>query len=373
MKTVSVELNPKFLLYTILTIGGVILLWELRGVVAIFFTGFVLNAGLRPLVDLLEKRKVPRSISVLIILLIFLTIVVVGFLTIANEFVTQIVLLFDQLPAIFSKMVIFVESNVPFLADLIPLGSLEQEITAFVTQALTSDTVTSLVTGENVLAVLQQSWGIFGSVGGLLTSIVTVMMITVYMLLRKTNVYDGVISLLPDNLEDSSKKLLEKIEVSLGAWLPGQFALMVSIGVITYLLLVIPGLLFPDYTLDQYALPIAILAGFLEAIPNIGPIITLVLTSLLALGTSGVGSVIYIIIAFTVLQTAEGVFIVPLVMKRAVGIDPIVIILGLLAAFQLGGVIGALLIVPILAVLQIILVETSKEHKKRTRQRPKLL
>ena len=373
MKTVRVELNPKFILYLVLFLAVLLAAWEIRGVIAMFFIAFIMNAGLRPPVDALERRGIPRMFSIFLIFLGFIGILVFVFVVLASEFINQIGLLFGQLPEIFSKFVEFVELNIPILNTLLPLQTLEQELGEFVATALGSNFFNELVTGENLLSVVQSSFGIFGSAAGLLLSIFTVMMVTFYMLQRKSGVFDGIVELLPDELEDPINRLLVKIQNSLGAWLPGQVLLMVIIGVFTYIIVWLPGLFDPNYVLDDFALPIALLAGFFEVIPSVGPISTLILSSLLALGTSGIGTVVYVIVSFTALQSLEATFIVPLVMKRVIGIDPILIILGFIAAIQLGGIVGAILVVPVLAVVQIVLVEISKEYKRQQKRRPKLL
>jgi predicted PurR-regulated permease PerM len=138
-------------------------------------------------------------------------------------------------------------------------------------------------------------------------------------------------------------------------------------------LLIIPGFFDPHYTLDDFALPIALMAGLLEAIPNVGPAITLILTSILAIGTNGAGTVLYVAVSFTVLQNLEAVFIVPMVMKRAIGIDPILSILGIIAGFQVAGVVGAILAIPLIGIAQIMVVAAANEYKRLEKQRPKLI
>jgi len=364
-----IEIDPKIILYALGMVAVLLLGWQIRSVLIMLFIAFILNAGLRPLVDALEARKIPRMVSILIIYFGIFALLVSLFLITANQFVTQAALLINALPEIYDRVVLFIRGNIPVLANILPLQSIQTELGQFVNDALRS----GFVSGQNFIDIANQAVGTFGSVANLFIQIFTVVMVSVFMLQRKDDVYEGILSLIPDNMAASGRHLLRKIQNSLGAWLIGQILLMILIGVLIYLIVLLPGLFDPTYTLSQYALPIAIFAGLLEALPNLGPIITLIFASALALGTSGLGTVVYVVIAFTAAQTLEANLIVPVLMKRAVGIDPILTMLGIIAAFELAGPIGALVIVPVIAVVQITVVEVAKEYKRVEKMRPKLM
>jgi predicted PurR-regulated permease PerM len=351
--------------------------WELRGVLVsicgMLFVAFIINAGLRPVINSLEKRRVPRWLAVALVYIALLVVLGVVVAVIATEFVNQIVNFFNALPDIVARLIAFVRTTLPFLENVIPLNLLEQEVEVFVEQALQSEIVLGFLSQDNLLTVLTRTLGVFSSVAELLVSVITILIISVYMVLREKPVYEGVLGLLPEKTAASWRSLLRKIESSLGSWMVGQVSLMFIIGFITYLIVLFPGFFDPTYTLDDFALPIALVAGIFEALPNVGPAITLVTTVILALGTSGVGTVAYVAVAFTLLQNIESVFIVPMVMKRAIGVDPILSILGIIAGFQLAGVIGAILAIPFIGIAQIFINEAAAEYKRFARQRPKLV
>ncbi len=365
----KIELDPKILIYALGIFLLVTLGWEIRSVLIMLFIAFILNAGLRPLVDALEARKIPRMVSIVIIYLSAL-VIVVGLLVItANQFISQAVHLINALPEIYTRVVEFLQINAPIVAGILPLQSIQTELSQFVNDALKS----GIVSNQSFLDIVSQALGTFGSVATLFIQVFTVVMVSVFMLQRKDNVYEGILGLLPDDISVSARYLLRKVQSSLGAWLIGQVLLMILIGVLIYFIVLIPGIFDPNYTLSQYALPIAIFAGLLEALPNLGPIITLLFAVALALGTSGLPTVVYVVIAFTAAQTLEANFIVPILMKRAVGIDPILTMLGIIAAFEVAGPIGAFVIVPVIAIAQIAIVEVAKEHKRVEKMRPKLV
>lgn len=343
--------------------AGIFLASQIAGVLAMLFIAFIIYAGLRPVVDRLEKYKLPRPAAVVLIYLIVFGILFLAFLLVANQFILQAFDLVRTLPDIYANVVEFITHSVPLLANVLPLQSLQVELSTFVQSFLQSDFIANLVTGQNLLSVVSQTFGVFGSVAGLLISIFTVLMISIYMLQSKEKFYEGALILLPKTTAEKIEQTISKIEDSLGSWVLGQLSLMGLIGVATYFIVWIPGLIDPNFKLAEYAVPIAIVAAILEAIPNLGPAITTIAAAILAIGTSGPLSFVYVILAFGMLQNLEAVFFVPHVMRRAVGIHPIVTIIGIISAAQLFGVIGAILIVPLLGVLQIVANEVMNTFK----------
>jgi predicted PurR-regulated permease PerM len=123
---------------------------------------------------------------------------------------------------------------------------------------------------------------------------------------------------------------------------------MFIIGLTTYIGLTILGI--------EYALPLAVIAGLLELVPTIGPIISSVPAILIALVQSPVLA-IAVAALYLLIQQAENNIIVPKVMERAVGVLPLVTILALLIGGTLFGVVGAVIAVPTVAMIQVVVEE----------------
>src|SRR5690606_23207442 len=111
---------------------------------------------------------------------------------------------------------------------------------------------------------------IFGGV----ISVFVMIMVSIYMIMNRENVYKGLLHLLPDKYEKKFIPMVENIQQTLGAWLNGQIVLMLLVGAITFVLIWLPGLFVADYRLDEYAVVIALIAALLEALPNLGPFLT---------------------------------------------------------------------------------------------------
>jgi len=129
----------------------------------------------------------------------------------------------------------------------------------------------------------------------------------------------------------------------MGRWFQGQLLLGVIVGVLVYLGLWILNV--------RFALLLAIIAGVLELVPYIGPVLAAIPGVILALFQGPFLLAVWVLLLYIVVQQLENYLIVPLVMKKAVGLNPVVVIIALLIGGKLAGVIGILLAVPAAAVL----------------------
>ncbi|MFW5702738.1 MAG: AI-2E family transporter [Candidatus Dojkabacteria bacterium] len=354
--------TQRYILYAAVAFVFAVAAYYLRNVLIMLIIAYILDAGLRPTVNRLQRHGVPRWASILSIYsLVMILVVVVAVLT-ANEFITQSQNLISTTPEIVRNASQFIEEYVPTLAQILPLDTFTEEAEQFAGETGSSGPLEGLFSRDNVLVVLTQAYGLAGGAIELSVQIFAVIMISIYMLLREHKFYEKWIDYIPARRKESLKKTLHRIDTSLGSWILGQIVLMVIIGIATYIIISVPGLFFDGYKLDQYALPIALLVGLLELIPNLGPFTATVITSVLAIGTSGIFAVLYVGITFVALQSAEAVFIVPQVMRKAVGLDPIIVILAIIAGFQIYGILGAILVIPFLATIKIIIGEIIREY-----------
>ena len=131
---------------------------------------------------------------------------------------------------------------------------------------------------------------------------------------------------------------LLQIGGGMGYWLQGQFILMLIVFLIDYIGLLIIGV--------PYALILALIAGLLEIVPYIGPIISAVLAFAITFLHDPVTGFV-VLALFALVQQLEGYVIAPLVMKKAVGLNPVVVILALMIGAKLAGVTGIIIAVPV--------------------------
>lgn len=178
-------------------------------------------------------------------------------------------------------------------------------------------------------------------------AIIFLLVITFYLLLERESLENRISTFFVGH-EERAKQLMIKIEEKLGSWLRGQMILSLIIGVLSYIGLTLLGI--------PYALPLALFSGIMEIVPVIGPIISAIPAVVLGFTISpvlGLG----VAVMYFVIQQLENSLIVPQVMKRAVGLNPLFVILAIAVGSRLLGFGGALLAVPIAVVLQIIATE----------------
>lgn len=346
---------------------ALLLSFELRGIIISLFVAFIISAGLRPVIAFLETKGLSRGIAILVTYLTGLLLVGILSFVIFNVAVSQARFFFTNIDQKIETAQRFVQNNVPFLAEYIDFNAIEESVESgnIDIRSLTSSQLFSGLL-ENISLVGGQGIGIIGRLFGGILSLFSIIMISIYMLSNRRSAYEDIIELAPSRYQKRLFPLFKKFEQSLGSWLVGQISLMIIIGVASFFIVMLPRLFDPSYPLVAYALIIAIIAGLLEGIPNLGPIITTIVTVLIALiSGASLGVVIYLVIAFMLLQQLEGIFIVPMVMQKAVDLNPILSIAGVLAGFQLGGPIAALLAVPVIVIIQTIVLELSLYWKER--------
>lgn len=297
--------------------GFLVLLWVLYliiDIILLLFVAFILVSALSPLVEKLVKLRLPRGLAILVVFLL-----VLGSLAI---------LITLTLTPLLNQTANLVSSFSEAVTSLLRANSIDRSIV---------DRELSGFSGNLVSYTLS----IFEN----LVTIASVVVITFYMLLDKNKIEDLATSFFVGR-QQRVKKLIDRLEEKLGYWMRGQLILSLSIGVLYYI-----GLLSLNV---PYALPLSILGGLLEVVPVIGPIIAAVPALVISLTLSPILAGVVAAFYFAV-QQIENHIVVPQVMKRAVGLNPILVIVVVAIGGRLLGIGGALLAVPIAVVVQVIL------------------
>jgi predicted PurR-regulated permease PerM len=186
--------------------------------------------------------------------------------------------------------------------------------------------------------------------GGFL-SLILIFVISLYVSLAK-NFPENIVPFF--KIEEEYLKAWRTIRRKISFWFLGQIILMIFIGLSTYIFL---GLILKV----KYALLISLIAGLLEAVPILGPIITLIIAFLIIF-LENPSYILPTIIFFILLQQLENHFLVPLVMRKALALNPLLIILGILIGAKIGGILGIIIIIPILgSVIEILKIRTIEE------------
>lgn len=308
------------------TIAIVLSLWFLylvRDVLALFFLSVILTATLDPAIQWLGKKKFGRSFGIILIYLaLFLVIgIFVSFIT----------------PPLVSQFKGFIE-NLPAYSEAFAKTFYGIEKYAM-SYGITFDSHEFL---QNITGNLSQASGqFFGATVSVFTffiSLLVILALTFYMSVKEDGMNKFLVSITPEDHRGYVVSVSDRIKSKIGKWLGGQLLLMVIIFVLDFVALSIFHI--------PYALVLALVAGLLEIVPYLGPIISASLATMVGFLISPVTGLIVLGI-LTVIQQVESHIIVPQVMKKAVGLNPVVVILSLLIGAKLGGTLGAILAVPI--------------------------
>lgn len=343
----KIEITLRSLLLILGFILGITALWELRLLFIFLFFAFIINSTLRAYVDFFQTKRVPRIVSTILIYLTMFLVLSLMTVTVFSETLEQFKNLVMLMPQLLTNIIAELFLIFPWLKDLIDLQEFKDKFLGDLTSA-----------GGIFSSGISSAYSILNSAITTLGGLVTITMLSIYMLVRKQEIYTSFINFLPINNKKKLKynKKLKLVEEKLGEWVRAQLFMMAFIGVLTWLGLITPSLFFDSYQMHEYALPIAFIAAILEAIPTLGPIATAVIAIIIALGSgANIATIIFVMILFYLIQQLEASLIFPNVMAKVVGVDPIVTIVSVTGAYILFGIMGAIFIVPLIAVLRIML------------------
>lgn len=340
----ALDISINTIFKTLAVLVGLWLVFMIRDVIAIIFAALIITAALSPVIDWMSRRGIPRVVTILLTYLLLIGLLGVLVYFILPPAITQLRQLADQLPNYFSYFQNWVNSLREF----------------GVQNHLINDSQAGLNTISDFLNKFTTN--IFDTTKGFIsgfTALLTVFILTLYLLLDENGIKNFFVALLPIKQKHQLVNIANKIGAGLGAWLRGQIVLMILVGIITYIGLLIIGV--------PYALTLALLAGVLEIIPIIGPILSAIPAILIALSISPTLGLV-VTIFFILIQELENKLLVPKVMQRTVGLHPVTIIIVLLIGAKLMGILGILLAIPIASAIYIVLKEWShvaRSHNNR--------
>jgi predicted PurR-regulated permease PerM len=193
---------------------------------------------------------------------------------------------------------------------------------------------------------------ISGFFGGVI-SFILIIVLTFYLSVQNDGVGNFLRVITPDYYEDYVLDLWKRSEKKIGLWLQGQLLLGLIIGILTFLGLSIIGV--------KSALFLSLIAMVLELIPIFGIVLAIIPAFAIALSDGGVTLAFLVLGLYVIIQQFENHLIYPLVVRKIVGIPPILVILTLIIGLKLAGFIGVILSVPVAAILVEVLNDIEKK------------
>ena len=301
-------------------------LYQISGILVLLFVSFLFAAALDPIVDFLQRRKIPRGLGVLFIYILI-------FYVLAVSLSSLVPLIAKQVIDIGKSVADFVQNLTSNSPQASPLAKQFKPIFDEIYQAIDLKTAAEQIQSAlQVLAtqLLNISFG--------LMNLVLVLVLTFFMTVEERALDDFFLSLFHSRYGKYISTRMEAVKEKIGHWLRGQLLLSLVAGVLTYL-----GLLVLNV---DYALTLSVIAGILMVIPVMGRVFAWLFTLPVVFNQAPLLG-LWVSIYYFVLFQIENNFLVPYIMNKAVGLSPIIIIFAMLVGSQYLGILGLVISIPI--------------------------
>jgi predicted PurR-regulated permease PerM len=340
---------------------GFWLLYRFHQVVFILFIAIVIGTVIRPAVAWMHQRGLPKIAGVILVYIVLL-IALTGFLLLLFP------LIVEQSTTISAASAGYYQNLREWLVHY--PNQLIVRLSEFIPATLPSLKPVQQ-SGQDVMASAGQALGYITVATRAIFIAIVILVLAFYWTLDGTRIIQSFLLLVSQDRRESISELISEMETKVGSYIAGQGLLCLIIGamaLIVYLLIGLPN-----------ALVLALLAGVLEAIPMVGPLLGAIPAAMVAFSIAP-DKLIWVIVATIIIQQLENSLLVPRVMRKAVGVNPFVTLLAIFAFSSLFGIAGALMAIPMAAIIQLLLnrfvfhpsamepeVSTGRDHASRLR------
>lgn len=339
-----VHISTATILKGVLIILFFIFLYILKDVIMIFMFSIVIASVVTPFANWLDARRFPRLFGVLgLYLLIFGLAIFILSLTVPY-IAQEISQLSTALPQVVQQLSISLEN--------VQRGSPQYlDFISEIQNILDSFSVYLQQSSQSVFNI------VFEIFGGIL-SFIAIVVVAFYLSVMKGGIDSFIQSVVPADYEAYITNLWRRSETKVGRWIQGQLLLALIVGLTVYIGLALMGI--------KFALLLGILAMIFEIVPIVGPVLAAIPAVFFAfIQDPGLG--LWVIVFYVAVQQLENHLLVPVVLGKTTGLNPVVVIMALLIGNQLAGIPGMLLSVP-LATIIVEMLEDLAKHKEEARQ-----
>ncbi|MFA5134385.1 MAG: AI-2E family transporter [Patescibacteria group bacterium] len=328
-KQLTINISTSTIVKVLVVIFTLALLYMLRDVLLMLVVSIVLATALNPWVNALQRRRVPRIVATIFIYLAFFGSFIIVLVLLIPPIATEVTDIAKNFPTYYERILNDFQRFREF--------SLQQNLLTSLDSALQSLQTNIAQTTASAFS------GIVGIFGGLF-SFLGVVVITFYMLLEENALKKFIRSVTPVKYQPYVFQLMNRSQERLRLWLRGQLILCLIIGFLAWLGMTILGV--------RYSLVLGLWAGLTEFIPYLGPLLGAIPAVFIALTTGSFWKAVFVVVWFIIIQQMENNLIVPKVMAKTVGLNPLVVIVVMLIGAKLAGIVGLLLAVPVALILK---------------------
>ncbi|MEK7515447.1 MAG: AI-2E family transporter, partial [Patescibacteria group bacterium] len=345
-KEIRVSITAGTIVTTLFIIIGVYLFWILRDLALLVLTAIIIASAIEPGVAFFIRYSIPRFVSALLVY--------------ALVFGAIFSILYFFFPPIISDAASFLTAMPRYLDTInitTPLSNITNTVSAVTSQSQAQSYIQTLLSLQSLFtsssgSVLQLLITFFGGI----FSLVLVIVLSFYFALQDTGVDDFIRLVMPVKYEEYYVDLWKRSQKKIGLWMQGQILLSVIVGILVYLGLLIIGV--------PYALLLAVFTAMVEIIPIFGSILSGVVAVIVGYADGGVAIAAIVAGLYIVVNQFESNLIYPLIVKKIVGIPPLLVIVALIAGYTLAGFLGAILSVPVSAVLLEFITDFDKRKRR---------
>jgi predicted PurR-regulated permease PerM len=294
--------------------------FQIRDIIVTLFLSYIIMAAMLPIVEYLRKKKVPKILAV-VIPYFGITLII-------------LLLIFPLVPFVIGQIESLVEGFPKYLdrsASLFGVNIDPKQLQGYLNGQLQNVTSSAFEVTTRVF-------------GGIFT-VITIFIVSLYLLFYHDQFKKFIARMFHRQHHDQVLTIVSRVNEKLGAWLQGQMFLSLFIGIITWTALTLLGI--------PFALPLALLAAMLEVIPTLGPTLAAIPAIIVALTISPTMALV-VAATYILIQMLENQVLVPKIMQRAVGLNPVFVIVGVTIGANLMGVVGALLAIPFISFIIVI-------------------
>jgi predicted PurR-regulated permease PerM len=333
MNNTTITITTGTILRTLLIFGLCWVLFFLRDLVIIILTAIVIASSLEPAITWMKKVRISRIPSVIIVYLLLAILLVAGVYFFIPPLLSQSVDFLNRLPTDIRSIDLNDLTKGPsILTSEIPgLGA-----TSLSSTVGDARSIVSVISGNFIKTT--------GIVFGGVISFILIVVLSFYFAVQDTGIDDFLRVITPVRYQDYVVGLWRRSQAKIGLWMQGQVVLGLIVGVLVYLGLMVLGV--------PYAFFLAIISAVFELIPVFGPIIGAIPAVLIGFSDGGTTLGLFVAGLYVIVQQFESHLIYPLVVRKIVGLPPVLVILALIIGAKLAGFLGVLLSVPLSAAIK---------------------
>lgn len=297
---------------SIIFLLGILLLtyivYKMSSIFIILIISLIISIALEQPIKSLVRRRLKRALAVYTTYFAVIFVGVGLFTLVAPPLIREVRRFLESLPVMMNNLLLLRDYGMVF-SDVLP----------------------------QITKIAGNVFSITISVFSNMAVLVSIFFLSVYISLDWENIKNHVLSFFRDDLRDEVQEVMFEIEVSISQWLKGQLILMLVVGLLSYISFLVIGI--------DYALALAVLCGLLEFVPMIGPIVSMVISTLIVLAQDPLKA-LFVLMACVVIQQLENNLLVPRVMQKVSGFSPLVILISVIAFTKFLGIVGTIIAVP---------------------------